>query len=73
MARYIRGIKLSTNPGEHQAREARLKARLLVAGRGEFGAEQQEVDERDRNVRFRLHFVGDLIKVLHGFEQREAR
>ncbi len=73
VAQYIRGIKLSTEPGEHQAREARLKAKLLVAGRGEFGANQGRVDERDRNVRFRLHFVGDLIKVLHGFEQRESR
>ena len=38
----------------------RLKERLIVAGRGEFGARREVVDARDRSVRFRLHFKADL-------------
>ena len=37
----------------------RLQDRLLTAGRGEFSAHSTE-DARDRSVRFRLHFKGDL-------------
>ncbi|MBU1432905.1 OmpA family protein [Myxococcota bacterium] len=40
----------------------RLKSKLVAAGRGEFGA-SSEVDARDRTVRFRLHFKGDILEI----------
>ena len=58
---------------ECQARECillrRLKQRLLIAGRGEFSASREGM-EQDRTVRFRLHFTSDLFDL---YESQESK
>ena len=54
-----REARLASCEAPECARLRALKARLLVAGRGEFGANKR-VEARDRSVRFRLHFQSDL-------------
>ena len=47
----------------------RLKDRLLIAGRGEFSV-SDEGEERDRTVRFRLHFTSDLFDLYENPESQ---